>query len=292
MFLNFAWDAIFDILLDYENIESWNYVLDKDEIQEYWQAAEKSFSIAHALAQQGAELIIKSKIASVSPYLLLNSFPTILPKACTEIDTDFADFRTIDAQDIIKVYNTVLFPSLPQDLTYTFNTFRKERNALFHTVDKRLAYNEKKIISYIIRICNLIKPKQWPLIRKKYLEDTPVLRITGTDYLMNQICTEMEWMIELVDRKLLLELFDFDKRQRRYICPHCYWYLNRDTDVPFPRTAQLSPNRSDSTNLYCFVCGNNTKVVRKQCKITGCKGNVINTGKYWDKKCLTCFGPS
>lgn len=319
-FLNLAWDAVFDLLKEFsEFVEFSMSTLDHDygeyieycdpEVdskflefckeassdqayvdkvhKRYWDAAKKPLSIAHALSQQGAELIMKSRIAEISPYLLISNPPKDWPKECDKKDTSFADFRTIDAQDLIRAYNAVSQEKLPEDFTSKFNEFRKTRNAVFHTVDNRLEFSEKKIITYILDIANICAPKQWPQLRQAYLTDSPVSQAIYIETCNNSLCEEMAMMIKLLGQKKLIELFDFDKKQRRYICPECHRGLNKDYDPDNPMTAQLKPNKPSSTNLFCFVCGENIAVIREDCKEDGCKGNVICA--EYDNECLTCF---
>ena len=113
VFLNIAWDAIFELLTDYSNIEEWfegfeSFKLGTDAYKDYWSAAQKHLSIAHALSQQGAELMLKAKITEVSPYLIIASSPREWPGKCSQKDVEFADFRTIDSQDLTKVHNSKL----------------------------------------------------------------------------------------------------------------------------------------------------------------------------------------
>ena len=319
-FLNLAWDAVFDLISDFrEFVEFSISVLDHDykecleycdsdtdskfvefckeasndekyveEVHNrYWEAAKKPLSVAHALSQQGAELILKAKIAEVSPYLLISNPPKEWPKECDKQNTSFADFRTIDAQDLIRAYHAVSQDKLPGDFVNNFNEFRKTRNAVFHTVDDRLEFSEKKIVTYILDIANICVPKQRPQLRQEYLEASPAAQAIYIDSCNNRLCNEMAMMIKLLGQKKLIELFGFDKKQRRYICPSCYWALERDYDPDYLLTAQLAPNKPDSTNVYCFVCGENRTVIRKDCQEDSCKGNVINTED--DIECLTCF---
>jgi len=294
LFLNLAWDTVFQLLHDYSEIIAYygNMFSDEEinaneEYKEYWQAAKKPLSIAHALSQQGAELILKAKIAQVSPYFIIASSPKDWPSRCDKKDIDFADFRTIDAQDLIRVHNTVCEEVLSEDFLNTFNNFRKQRNAIFHTVDYRLVFSEEIIVSYILEIADLNCPKKWPHLRNEYLENKPLPQAVGTDDTPNQLCNEMDLMINLLGHKKLIRFFDFDKKQRRYVCPNCYWSMNRDYDPSYPTTAQLKPNAPDSTNVYCFVCQEDITVIRNQCKTKDCKGNVIRADD--DKECLTCF---
>ncbi len=287
MFLNLAWDTVFGLLLDFKDAEEWSAIVDDEESENYWKAARRPLSIAHALGQQGAELTLKSEIAAVSPFLLVAAPPAGWPQGCETTDTSFADFRTIDAQDLVRACNAVRGSTLPEQFVTTFDKFRKQRNALFHTVDERLEFSEKEIIRYILGVAHLIKPGQWSRIRKEHLQETPVFMVYAGELVANQLCREMDIMIDLLGRAELWEWFKFNKKQRRYICPRCYWDLNHDAAPPYPRTAQLQPNTAESKNLHCFVCDSDIPVIRRSCQEAKCKGNVINGAD--DCECLTCF---
>lgn len=290
IFLNIAWDAVFGLLVDYDNIEEWSaFALEGEASKEYWRAAEKPLSIAHALSQQGAELMLKAKIAEVSPYFIIANSPREWPSKCSQEDVEFADFRTIDAQDLIKVHNTVCKDKLPDDFINTFTEFRKKRNALFHTVDSRLEFSVEVIILYILEIAALCFPEEWPSLRNEYLENQPTSQAVGIEIVTNNLCHEMNLMIGLLKPKQLSSYFDFNKKQRRYICPSCYGDMEKDYDPACPMTAQLKPNKPSSTNVFCFVCGENIMVIREDCNEGGCKGNVIHAKD--DRECLTCFEP-
>lgn len=292
MFLNLAWDTIFDLLLEHSDAGGWARDSSTGEIDDelsmsYWEAAKRPLSIAHALAQQGAELALKSQIAATSPFLLICAPPSGWPRGCDRENVAFADFHIVDAQELIRACNTVRDSPLADELVTTFNKFRKQRNALFHTVDERLDFSYKEIVQYILRTAQLIAPGQWPQLRKAHLEERPIFKAYAVDDVANCLCQEMEHMIDTLGRIELLEFFGFDKSQRRYICPRCYWACNLDYDPPYPTTAQLRPNTPTSTNLHCFVCGNDITVIRRDCQQPECKGNVINA--HDDHECLTCF---
>jgi len=174
-FLQFAWDAVFGLLLDYSGLKEWGYDVDAKEAEGYWQAAKKALSISYALAQQGAELILKANIAKKSPYLLISGPPKDWPKPREKESVAFADFRTIDAQDLIRVCNTVCDNPLPEQFVTSYNKFRSQRNALFHTVDSRLNFSEKEIVLYVLTTAHIIAPKKWPFLRKRYLDRKSVV---------------------------------------------------------------------------------------------------------------------
>ena len=111
----------------------------------------------------------------------------------------------------------------------------------------------------------------------------------GGDYVTNRLCREMDIIVDLLGHSELLKWFGFNKRQRRYICPGCYWDLDHHHAHPCPRTAQLQPNTTRSMNLHCFVCGNDIPVTRRSCQEAECKGNVIHADDDFECHCLTCF---
>ncbi len=286
MFLNLAWESVFDLLMDFSQAKEWNEILEDDQSDSYWEAARKPLSIAHALAQQGAELILKSKIAAQSPFLLVCAPPGEWPSGCDNDDIAFAEFRTLDAQDLVRAYNTVAATRLPDSFVDRFGKFRRQRNALFHTVDDRLKFSVKEIVGYILEIAQLAAPGKWPALRQAHLEDQPVSQV-GAEIVAYRMLREMEHMIDLMGRAHLIGWFGFNKNQRRYVCPRCLWDSDRGHETRHPRTAQLKPNTAKSKNLFCFVCSNDIPVIRKDCIKAACKGNVINTQD--DQECLTCF---
>lgn len=286
MFLNLAWDTVFDLILRSDEIEEYDEP-DKELTDSYWQSAKRPLSMAHALAQQGAEIVLKSKIATVSPYLLVTAPASDWPRGCDKGNTPFADFRTMDAQDLIRACNAVEDSSLPEQFVATYEKFRKQRNALFHTVDDRLQFSDTEIIRYILNVAQLIRPGLWPAIRKQHLEETPIFAAYAVDEVSNQLCSEMMAMIDRLGRYDLREWFDFDKNQRRYICPFCYRDMEINYDPLLPKTAQLRPNEPTSCNLHCFVCCKEIAVLRKSCGEHECPGNVIHSGD--DHECLVCF---
>lgn len=286
MFLNLAWDTVFDLHSDLEELQQyWEDAIGEDYSDSYWKSAKRPLSIAHALSQQGAELILKAKIAEVSPFLLFSGSPSDWPRGNLDVGISFADFRTIDAQDLIRGCNIVCNSSLPEQFVTMFEKFRKIRNSLFHTVDVRLQFSFKDIVRYILVVAQLIRPGHWPAIRRAHLLEMPKYAGDGVDWVGNQLCSEMDRMINLLEKTDLINIFNFDKKRQRYICTKCYDELNRDGDPAYPKTAQLNPNRPDSKHLYCFVCGGKTKVLRISCEQKKCKGNVISAGDY---QCLTC----
>lgn len=131
-FLNLAWDAACELVRHsryYQEFDYWG-----DEEQEYWNAAQRPLATALALTQQGIELLLKAKIAEVSPFLLLDSSWC---RGHDKTDAPYSDFRTIDSQDLIRAHDSVQPNRLPDDFKNRVNELRKVRNSIFHTAGWR-----------------------------------------------------------------------------------------------------------------------------------------------------------
>ncbi|RZB38326.1 MAG: hypothetical protein SRB2_00074 [Desulfobacteraceae bacterium Eth-SRB2] len=287
-FLNLAWDTVLDLLLDYEDAEAEEGIIDDEQPEEYWKAAIKPLATAVALVHQGAEFHLKARIALISPYLLITSKASEWPRKSDKQDTSFSSFYIADAQNLIKIHDTVAEPRLSDTIKQLYEKLRLARNKIFHTVDKRLRFSEKEIIQAILEISDeLISPQKWTLIRRSYLESIPRSFVWTVHPVGSVLSREMMVVLDLLGAADAKKFFGFNKRQRKYICPNCvseHRELNIDEN---PLTAQLSPNKPNSTNLFCFVCRENIPVIRKRCKNIDCKGNVIHEGR--DFECLTCF---
>lgn len=149
IFLNIAWDSVHEILftLDESEFEEWD---DGDMSDDFWASAQRPLITALSLVQQATELLLKGKIANVSPYLLIADDPRNWPKGCDKTDVPFVDFRTIDAQDLIRVYNTVVGKRLDDSFIESYEHLRRVRNRIMHSVDKKFRTSPKEIIFTIL----------------------------------------------------------------------------------------------------------------------------------------------
>lgn len=284
--LNLAWENTLKLAVDLD--EAKDYADDIPE-EEYWEACQSQLATAASLIQQAFEFLLKAKILAVSPYLLITGKSRDWPSECNTKNMPFAEFYSIDAQDLIHTHDTVSEPRLSSSIKNLFEQMRKLRNCIMHTVDNRLNVEVKLVVCAVLEISEWsIGPFKWIETRREHIRKSP-----------NSIAYEEEWgnaetyllaleIIKTVDILTPAEVsrfFGFDKKQRRYICPSCS-YDCRDADFQ-PKLALLVPKTPTSTNLHCYVCGQDFRVIRKNCAKKGCKGNVLADEDY-DEKCLTC----
>jgi len=282
--LDFAWDIVSTLLRDIdEAIE--HFDVDTDEVtEEYWIAAKSRLSTALAITQQGTEFILKGKIVSISPYLLIADSPSKWPSPYTANEINFSKFRTIDAQDLIRVLDTFSVQSLPQDFVVKFHSLREKRNTIIHSINKQLVVEVKEVIESILFIHKSLFPNEnWASIRLKFLSNTPESGLDANEYSTNIVCWEVSLIMKLLTPSEIRKYFGIATKQRKYICPKCYYNANTDAGFDY-KFATLQPKGPKSTSLFCPVCNENHVVIRQQCEY--CPGNVLSN----EEECLTCCG--
>jgi len=283
--LNLAWDTVSSLSHHAERseLEAWDEC--GEVTDEYWAAAQKPLGNAQALIQQGVEFLLKARIAEVSPFLLLDRAVREWPKESAARDTKYAEFRTVDAQDLVRLFNTVRPTRLDSAFVQRIEEQRKTRNTFIHSVDKSLRHDPQTLWRTILDVSHhLIGPAKWIGLRRAYLESTPASIAFSTDEVSIELaweCSQLLEMLKPAEQELYLGILP---KARRYICYACALEC-READIR-PETAQLRPNDPDSTNVYCFMCGHIQAVDRVPCATAGCKGNVIEAH---DGVCLTCF---
>jgi len=283
-FINLGMDHVFTLYDEFE-ISDLQELGDQDEIALYWSSAQRPLSNALTLVQQGIEFLLKGRIVNVSPYLLISRELKEWPKKCEVRDVPYSEFRMVDAQDLVRLHDTINQIKLSQTFRSNYEELRRRRNKIMHTIDHSLEIDARAIILYSLDVIHeLIGPLHWIPSRRNYLESSPKSAAFSPDYIECEIIIESLRMIRLLTTGQLIKYFGFNKRQRRYICPTC---IEAD-EVGYlrPNTALLNPNTPSSTSIDCFVCGHKNEVIRERCSNQNCCGNVLEVE---DGRCLTCY---
>jgi len=210
--LNFGWETVASLLTDLDDAEGWG--VDVDEVSDaFWQASKQRLATSLAVAQQGVEFILKGKIVEINPYLLISSNLKDWPSSCDKKDISFADFRTIDANDLIRVHNTFTKERLSDSFISKFEELRKKRNAIMHTVDRRLDLHVTDVIVEILSLHKHLFPDlNWVNVRRDFLEKAPFTELHSYDYVEPRLIWEFSLITELLKPAHMKEFFDFDKK--------------------------------------------------------------------------------
>ena len=298
-FLNLAWDAVISLALrtiDTTPIPDWEYIPEIDEYiqtdiaqdvtEDYWKAAQQPLAMALALTQQGIELLMKGNIANVSPYLLIAGSPREWPGGCQDIDMSFMKFKTVDANELVRMYNTVINPHLTDQFIARFDELRTMRNTIFHSVGGQLRITVEEVLTAIMEAnATLTTSGDWITQRRLYLYSNPeAVAARGEDYTGYILGYEMEKAVELLQPAVVLEYLGFNKKQQSYHCYECDCAYN-DYGTTH-KLVQLTEKSSDCTTVHCLVCGKDRTVTRKDCAHQDCPGNVIDSE---DDICLICL---
>ena len=283
-YLNLSWDSVLQLVLDLDYLDAYQWDDDGTVKDEYWLRAQRPLAVSVSLLQQATEFLLKSRIAEVSPYLLLDGSPRDWPRSCNQKDTSFAAFKTIDPQDLVRAHDTVVSPRLTAEFVTHCDRWRSVRNTIMHTVDRSLRFTAAEVASSIVEVAeNLIGPRSWWEIRESFLEAGANSVLYSSDHVRGLLAFEALKIIDMFKPAQLKRYFGFNPRQRRYYCYDCQ-LESGDFDLD-ATTAQLDPNTSTSTTVYCFVCRKRFRVIRRKCTRSDCPGNVIAP----DGMCLTCF---
>lgn len=277
--LSYSWGIITKLLIELDDAN--NYLDDVQELSEdYWSLADKNLAIALTIAQQGVEFLLKGKIAEISPFLLLSESPSRWPNPNSKTGVDFSEYRTIDAQDLITVHDTVSSNQLPKEFTDKFEEMRKKRNAIMHSIDHSGVPKFIEIIESILLMHNVLFPNEtFGPVRFSSLLETPDTQLGSDEWVYNNVNLEFSLIVEKMKPAKVKRFFKIDKKRRAYFCPKCISEANHDIDF----TYKLARLVDDKDAVFCPICNMEYEITRNSCE-EGCPGNVIDL----DHRCLTC----
>lgn len=275
-FLNLGWSMTVDLLWAARDVG-----LGYSDPQ-YVERSQRTLATSLALAQQGGELILKSEICKVSPYLLLSD------PAAKWGNAAFSERRTIDAVDLIPMYSNVVRP-LPDDFRTKFEDMRTLRNRMFHGTGASEQLSAQDVIKWVLLLCAELCPwTTWVTLRREFIQRSPAHHIhdnygNAEHTIELDIGAELLCAAETLGRSDALKLLGIHKKNRFYVCPLCRW---GDLDEQ-QKIAQLRIPTQSSTALWCPACERELAVTRHDCPLDECEGNVL----YNDEGiplCLTC----
>ncbi|CAK8725781.1 hypothetical protein GMJAKD_17530 [Candidatus Electrothrix aarhusensis] len=296
--LHAAWGQVSELLVRFDevgyldcDIHEGEEFDESDNYDCYWKAAKQTIVISYAMVQQGVEFYIKGRIASISPYLLLSGNPSSWPKKCNQQNVLFSTFRTVDAQDLIKLHDTVYPERFSDQFRQWFEGMRTSRNTIMHTVDKRLSMKPEEILDAVLYVHQFFCGQlNWIGSRFNYLDGTPIHSIRyirehddHKPYIMLQIFDELGSIVGKLPPSKIKEYFGFDKSKYSYHCPHCYEILRHldffDSDFEY-----FKPYQKSSKDIFtCVVCQHTGGVSGGVCE--DCDGNLVDDESGM---CLVC----
>lgn len=302
--LNLAWDATVELYLDRAQ-SGGTLSPDADPGDHYWRSAQPILTSSFTLIVQAIEFFLKGRICSVSPYLLLSGQSGGWPKNADQVDTSFSDYRSVDAQDLVRIHNSVCLPRLPAKFTNWYDMKRRERNRAMHTVGGSNTLLDKDVIVAVLEASEHILGRQsWVDARLGYLRRTPSERIreawapsevanpeTWIAYQLGAAQREIMSVIKYLDVGQGIRFFGFDTRKPCLICPRClslrgneFFFELKDLEQDlYLRTLQERPEDPPNT-ASCIFCKSSVSTIHKMCPQCGDAIAEAHTGI-----CLDCI---
>ena len=279
--LQLAWNQVADLLTDIDDAPD---VYDEETKDEYWKASRRILLTALTTAQQGIEFTLKGYIAQVSPYLLIHNPAGTLPGPSIDSEIPFAEFKTIAAQDLVKMITAFTDKCLSKPFHAQFEELRNTRNKIMHSTGKEISIEPAQLIEIILDVHSELFPdRRWPLDRMQFLDRSPLAHLGAVDFTRNRVCWELAIVLSFLKPSKVKKFFGIEKKQRRYFCPNCLLEANRDAEFEH-RLAVLTSKSPKAASLYCFVCDETFSVTRQCCESSVCEGNVFHD--EWG--CLSC----
>ncbi|WP_341705369.1 hypothetical protein [Ferrovibrio sp.] len=286
--LNAAWKAAADVLFNLADAEVAEWDRDYSARQDYVRASQPDLLSTLSNIQQALELGIKSRIAAVSPYLLIAGDVRQWPKGQGSKDISFYEFRTIDAYDLVRVHNAVCSDELKDDFCRIFNEMRRKRNVIVHLGGGGIEVDPKEIFPLILECFGHLFPDRcWAEERYKYQENRPDSKLHGNDFLTMSLFGELRGLTGLIKPSLLRKHYGFDSRKSKYICVPC---TEEEASLlgSRARSAQIRTADATGARLYCCICAKENEVHRNPCTVRGCKDALIYTEPFGWKTCVIC----
>lgn len=275
--LDIAWDTAAGLVMDLANSEYMGPA-DPEMAAAFWEASRQRLSVSLATAQQAVEFILKSRIAEVSPFLLIGSLPRDWPRKCDQQDTQFADFRTIDAQDLLRVHDAVVPTRLGPEFLAKFEELRKTRNAIIHTVDARISPRAADVVRDILAVYRLLFPAgNWFALRREYLEHSPLAELYSGEFVDEQLMLEFERVDSLLGEGVLSASLGMGD-SLRFVCPQCARAVDGETRDP-----RCAFKTGDGESIECILCGGVYSISPGSCDECG-TGLIASDHSF----CVTC----
>lgn len=280
--LDLAWRMVVDILR--MTNEDFYDGLTTAQKNAFWKNARREFLTAHTLVVQGIELIIKSKIAAVSPFLLLENISR------TEDNEPFSKCKTIQESSLITYFNKISDKPISSTFSKRFSKMLDLRNEIIHleTAEYKNVAGIKelaaKILVDVMDTSRILLGERWLDVREKYLETS--VSIFGDDGLnvRGLLCNEYKAAYEALSKKQVGSCFHHNKTAKKYYCVNCFVASGAKQAWEFEEFKFAVIDPKDNSKVYCPVCDSHYDFSKYKCVTNYCRGAIHSVGF-----CLCCL---
>lgn len=291
-----AWDSIITGIIDfgqtYSEIEPFNADAGDgwdEERQAYVDAWQPELHAAQALLQNANELALKSRIAAVSPYLLLLNAD--LRFSSIAQDVDFSELRTLDAVDLPRAVNTLT--STPVNAAYVerYGELRSSRNKYEHLGDTNTPLDPVKLLTSMAQTYFDLWPnRMWLKDRNEAGEFSRRGFFSDKNWSHTQETLHcFEYDREYIPNSLFKRIFGTKKSDVKFACPDCMsdWAVTRWG--PAASEVRVAYYDSEAKSMHCLVCDKSFAANQNTCLSEHCSSPFETTDTdQWEIFCFGC----
>lgn len=125
------------------------------------------------------------------------------------------------------------------DFATKFEELRKARNAIMHTVDRRVSPHAADVVRDILTVYRLLFPGgDWFAVRREYLGRSPIAELYSSDFVDEQLVLEFERVDALLTVGELGECLGRGS-DLKYVCPSCARAVDGETRVGYKYSITL-----------------------------------------------------
>jgi hypothetical protein len=280
--LNLSWRLVIDILRMQEEVffeQLW-----QRQKNMFWKNARREILTAHTLLVQGIELIIKSRIANVSPLLLIER----LTENSIRENEDFCNCKTIQESVLVSYHNKIVDKKISPKFAKDFKKMLTLRNEIIHlettkhTKVLEIKMLANKVLSDIMYVSEKLLQEKWFKIREHFLEESVEVFDDGITCARMLLCEEFEALKNSLTASEYVKFFHHNKKAKTYYCINCYNACN-EREFDNYKFATIDPK--DPKKIYCPVCGTHYTYQKYKCSDNFCRGAL-----HADGRCLCCLG--
>lgn len=237
----------------------------EEELIEYIRKSQPELQSCFSTIQQSQELALKAIICRESPFLLLLGTEIRNLK----VDSDFADLKTIDASELVRVINAIRPEELSAQFIQTFNDLRRGRNKIIHLGTFKDHLDPLAMRDILLQQYYTLYPdRRWLKDLQEYMSEHRNT-VLYSAYFSSTTNTLGQWVgIEAaVSDKDRRRLIGASKTARLLRCEECHSDEYAQFDPGEGHT--LSLERA-SSKAYCHLCEMHFDIVGKhKCRNCG-----------------------
>jgi len=286
-----AWERLYRIHESFLNFYPGKASSWPNEWKKYTEASSRDFETIINLVAQSAEIAMKSKLCSVSPFLLLLGQGLSFKRVDGELD--FSELRTIDSVDLPGVVNAFCPEKLTDSFIQDFNKVRRLRNKSVHLGEASESIDPRYVVDVLVNFFHHLWGEgnffsEWVRISSRdphFLFDDG----SGGDS-RSRVLDSLDIILEIITKSQFKKITGVSKSKRMYYCFRCTAKGKSDyKDYFFEDSCKTAYLLDGEDQIYCFMCKGRFDIIREKCDDCGCPGDVISSPHIkCDFHCHSC----